>query len=136
MFLMPELEEQYRDARVAAAVCVRFQGPFTGKLVLKVSGDLLPTLAANILGEEEPPAKRLQHDALGEIANVICGNALPAIAGSKAIFQIDAPQLVENVDSPNGAGGANTESSMTNVHLTLEQGRADLQLFIDGKAAI
>ena len=134
MLPTPELEEQQQDAPVEAAVSVEFWGPFNGKLVLKICGGLLSTLAINMLGEEELPTEQLQRDALGEIANVICGNVLPAIAGSKNdSFKLSAPQTVEAGDSPDGAS---PEPPVAEAHIGMEQGRADVLLFVNNKTVL
>ena len=125
MFPEPELEEENPLVEPEASVSVEFWGPFNGRLVVTVCGGLLPALAANMLGEEAPPSELQQYDALGEISNVICGNVLPAIAGSKAVFHIGAPQRLQNPETPDRG------SPEAKVHLALDQGRADLFLFID-----
>ena len=130
MLPTPELEEQQRDAPVEAAVSVEFWGPVNGKLVLKICGGLLSTLAINMLGEEELPTEQLQRDALGEIANVICGNVLPAIAGSKDIFKLSAPQTVDSADSPDGDSA---ESTVAEAHIGIDEGRADVLLFMSNE---
>jgi len=121
-FLLPtaEVDEEQRNAQAEAAVSVDFRGPFSGKLLMRVYGGLLPILAANMLGEEDAPPKSLQYDALGEIANVICGNVLPGIAGSKEFFHVSAPRMTENIDLPPAA----------EVQVGFGLGRADLLLFI------
>ncbi|HEY7494867.1 MAG TPA: chemotaxis protein CheX, partial [Candidatus Tectomicrobia bacterium] len=89
-FLFPdsELQELQRHATVDVAVRVAFSGPFRGYLLIKVCGGLLPMLAANMLGQANAPPEEQQHDALGEVANVVCGNLLPRIAGAKEVFQL------------------------------------------------
>jgi len=124
VFTTPELSEQQRSAPTDAAVSVAFRGPFSGRMVLQVSKDLLPTLAANMLGEDEPPSERWQRDALCEIANVICGNALPVIAGAKEVFHLSAPQFIEGAPE-------NGEKPAAEAHVGLEEGRADVLLFLD-----
>lgn len=76
---------------------VSFSGPFQGGLLLLISTAALPELAANMLGldEEETPPDDQQKDALREALNVICGNLLPRIGGADAVFDIDAPTLLE-----------------------------------------
>ncbi len=125
-FLLPtlEIDEDQRNAQVEAAVSVDFEGPFSGKLLMRVCGGLLPILAANMLGEEEAPPKSLQYDALGEIANVICGNVLPRIAGLKDFFHVSAPRMVDSSDVP----------PVAEVQVGLGEGRADLLLFISDPA--
>lgn len=122
----PEINEQQLNAQVEAAVSVEFKGPFSGKLMVKVCGGLLPTIAANMLGEEKVPSERLQHDALKEIANVICGNMLPSIAGSKEMFHVSPPQMAESTES----------LPVAEVQVGLDHGRADLLLFISGYPAL
>lgn len=108
-FVLPsaEISDGQRGAPWAAAVEIDFRGPWVGSLVLAVAGDLLPTLVANMLGEDHPCSAEAQHDALGEIGNVICGNVLPAIAGPQAIFNLQPPRLVD----PARAAGAGTAAT-------------------------
>ena len=122
----PEIDEQQLNAQVEAAVSVEFEGPFSGKLLVKVCGGLLPTIAANMLGEENTPSENQQYDALGEIANVICGNMLPCIAGSHEVFHVNPPEMAEFTDLP----------PVAEVQVGLGQGRADLLLFISRYPAL
>ncbi len=122
----PEIDEEQMNAPVEAAVSVDFQGPFSGRLLVKVCGGLLPVIAANMLGEEEAPSRSQQYDALGEIANVICGHMLPGIAGSKDLFHVSPPKMAESADSP----------PMAEVQVGLGAGRADLLLFVSRYPAL
>jgi len=122
----PEMDEQQLNAQIEASVSVDFEGPFSGKLLLKVYGGLLPIIAANMLGEEEAPSQSQQYDALGEIANVICGHMLPGIAGSKDIFHVNPPKLADSTDLP----------PVAEVQLGLGLGRADLLLFVSRYPAL
>ena len=122
----PEIDEQQLNAQVEAAVSVDFEGPFSGKLLVRICGGLLPIITANMLGEEDIPSKNLQYDALGEIANVICGNMLPGIAGSKDVFHVSAPIMAESIDSP----------PVAEVQVGLGLGRADLLLFVSRYSAL
>lgn len=127
MFPTQEIEKHQQNARVEAVMSVEFCGLFSGHMVVKICGDILPSIAANMLGEEDPPSERRQRDALGEIANVICGNMLPEIAKPKeGVFHIGAPQIIEITDSP----GGDTDSPVAEVQIGLDQGRADLLLFV------
>ena len=118
----PEIDEQQLNAQVEATVSIDFDGPFSGNLLVRICGGLLPLLAANMLGEEETPSKSLQYDALGEIANVICGNMLPGIAGAKNVFHVNPPRIAESPDLP----------PVAEVQVGLGTGRADLLLFVSG----
>ncbi len=56
-FLLPtqEIDEQQLNAQFEAAVSVNFEGPFSGKLLVRVCGGLLPIIATNMLGEADVP---------------------------------------------------------------------------------
>jgi hypothetical protein len=99
---------------------VAFHGPVEGRLVLSISGNVLPSMVANMLGEEGAPGPEVMEDALGELANVICGNVLPGIAGGQETFHLDPPR-------PMAVGGA---SPSAEVHVGLGPGRADVLLFV------
>lgn len=126
-FLLPA--EQMGDAQAALpvdrAVRVRFSGPFSGRLVLKVSKGLPAALAANMLGEDAPPDAGAQSDALKEAANVICGNFLPDIAGPKEIFRLDAPELIDAA-----AGEAGLVAS-ARAELGVEDGRCEVEFYTE-----
>jgi chemotaxis protein CheY-P-specific phosphatase CheC len=82
----------------AATGChVTFNGPSQGELLLIISNAAMPELASNMLGmdEEEAPPEDQQKDALQEALNVICGNLLPKIGGTEAVFDIQAPKIIE-----------------------------------------
>jgi len=65
---------------------VDFTGRFTGGMELALSASVLAELAANMLGAEEGTTLSAdeQRDALRELANVVCGNLLPAIRRRRA----------------------------------------------------
>lgn len=123
LFSNEEVAPEQRIAEPDGVVSVAFQGPFNGRLVLRVCGDILPGIAANMLGENEPPSLEMQQDVLGELGNVVCGNALPLIAGRTEVFHLSAPSIV--YDSVTDA------AATAQTQIGLEQGRADLLLFID-----
>ena len=102
---------------------VDFRGPFAGRLEVGVTASLLPTIAANMLGQDEPPPLAEQHDALCELANVICGNLLPEIAGSGPVFTLGAPRL----DST----GVSDKPLAAEVDMAFDEGTARLRLFVD-----
>jgi len=84
------------------AVEVSFSGPSSGLLWLEVSPQVLPTMTASMLAMDGVPGRVLQMDALGELANVVCGNVLPALAGSRAAFTLGHPEPA-NGPGPEGA---------------------------------
>ena len=94
LFASDTLTEEQEAAVASTTVRVRFRGPLSGALELRVTDALLPQIAANMLGFMDEPPAQLQQDAMGELANVICGNVLPDVAGPSAVFDLEAPAAV------------------------------------------
>jgi CheY-specific phosphatase CheX len=119
---------------LAHAVRVAFTGPTTGALVLAVSDDVATALAASMLGLDADAVQadvRLRQDALGEVANVICGNVLPLVAGRAAVFHLGAPEAIAVPDGrPSDAHPASYAES-----LLVEQGCAELVLHLEAPLA-
>ncbi len=94
LFLKRKSGEITYDSAVAASVS--FAGPFSGNLIMVVSGQILPELTGNMLGVDDNAETTLEqrHDALKELINVICGNLLPTIAGKHSIFNVNAPVIL------------------------------------------
>lgn len=115
-----------------AAASVSFAGAFSGVLVMQMSDDALPELAANMLGlaDDEETTPDQQHDALKEALNVICGNLLPAIAGSQAVFNIDPPRIVRAAQAEKQSHDGSPDCR---VRLALESGQCELMLFTEGR---
>ena len=130
LFPETELTDEQAAAPLDVAVLVNFRGPEPGRLLLRASECILPTIAANMLGAEQSGATPLQRDALGELANVICGNVLPAIFGADAIFHLDAPRLIE----PGYMPVRDDDHPAARVHFGVENGRTEALLFLFGNA--
>lgn len=118
----PSLEEH-----ALSTVQVGFAGAYAGGLELSLSKPALAELAANMLGvmEGEPLGEEQQQDALKELANVICGNILPVLAGDTAEFSIDAPVSVP-AERPAWAVPAAC------CHLSLDNGVCRVRMRVDG----
>ncbi|MBI3658731.1 MAG: chemotaxis protein CheX [Acidobacteria bacterium] len=125
-FASPELDDTQKQAITDTAVCVSFQGPLRGRLVVTVCAGLLPVLTANMLGQDVIPNMAQQYDALGELANVICGNLLPNIACPEALFNVHAPEVLTS----NHEGITSYGPSTATAQVGLDIGRADLLLFL------
>ncbi len=131
MLLNEELTKEQREAKSEASVMITFDGPFTGRLEVTVYGAVTKKLVSNISGSEEISSDILSLDALGEIANVICGNVLPRIAGSKEIFHLTSPQSLDTVSKSQTGAGLDL---LADAKLGLEDGRAEINLFVDQTA--
>jgi chemotaxis protein CheY-P-specific phosphatase CheC len=129
-FIFAESEDdldQFSDAE-RITVSADFTGPWPGTLVMEFGVEGLAELSANMLGldEDETISEEEQRDALKEALNIICGNVLPAIAGSEAVFNISSPQVSE------GAYAGDTAAATAVARLTLDEGFIVLYLFSDG----
>ena len=123
------------DAPLTHAVRVTFAGPCAGVLDVAVSDDVAVALAANMLGLD-PEAVRadagVRHDAVGELANVVCGNVLPLVAGREAVFHLAAPAVRALSDATTARAGA---IALTET-LGVDGGRAVLTLVLDDPAPL
>ncbi len=94
-FFMPVPDEP-EDADVSTKMTlVRFSGFTDGGFYIKLPDSALPVLAQNILAEDDIPIEQ-QLDALKEVANVICGNILPQLAGKDKQYRLSAPEIVDD----------------------------------------
>lgn len=131
-FMLPsrELTPAQSAAPPEAAATVRFDGPVAGALTIYLFGGVLAALAANMLGSDDAPEPALQRDALGELANVICGTVLPAVGGADADFHLAAPRVTDSAETSFDAALALSESSMARAVLAMDDGRAEIHLFV------
>ena len=134
-FALPDLpEDEIEQARAVAVACkVQFTGLFSGEMCFQADEHLARIMAANMLGidENDPDAAQKRKDAVGEILNMICGNFLPLVAGTRAEFKIGAPvEIPEEVFDDLVAH--HPEELLTDTELSLEGGcRARLALLLD-----
>lgn len=126
LFADGEPSESQAAAAVEGVARVAFTGPREGVLEVRVAGEVLRSLAVNMLGTDDLTDDELALDALGEVANVICGNVLPEIAGSAAIFDLRAPL----VTAGNGDTLSPVPEPATRLSVGIDEGRADLALCV------
>lgn len=130
MLAMPPEDEAPLEGTVLTVV--EFSGPFAGCLVLGAVPELLTPLAGNMLGlVEEAPATAEEEDALRELANVICGNLLPAIAGTEAVFRVHSPVLLPAGERYVAGDGLTLAAR---VRSCLDEGAAEVELWLDQPA--
>ncbi len=132
MFASPYTPENSTEEDPDLGVSVSFSGPFSGTLGMKVSGEVLSEIAVNMLGVDSEDEITLEdkNDALKETINVFCGNILPAIGGKSAVFDIGAPEIVPECEDMKVKQG---EQPVSDVKLSLDEGRCDLVLFVKGE---
>jgi hypothetical protein len=130
-FLMPQSDRGQEPLSSCAGACVGFKGPFSGCLLVLLSPDVLPMLSSNMLGQAESSDETLEQDAFREIANVICGNALPAVFGVKESFLLAAPIIFPKSDSfPIDSN----YGRIAQVSVPFDCGQADVILYAEDKA--
>ena len=109
-FLFAEPGAQAADADADAppptfVATVAFEGAHSGALTVEFPARLMPVLAANVLGEDDSPSDETQRDALGELANIICGNVLPAFdPGGK--YSLGPPSVAKGAPAAFDASAA------------------------------
>jgi len=128
-FLLPMQGDPASTDGQQAWAFVAFSGPFSGRVAVGCPRQMLVPLAANMLGDGDVPALGQQLDALREVANVVCGNLLPAIAGTQAVFRMEAPHVVQ------GGLPALSDQPVARAHLQLHEGWAQVLLYMDAAPA-
>lgn len=78
-------------------VSLNFDGAHTGQTILIVPKDLCGEFAMNMLGcePEECASEEIRIDAGKEIANMVTGQLLTELFGTKAVINLSAPDAVE-----------------------------------------
>lgn len=124
LFTDPEPSEEQAAVKFALRSRVGFAGPMHGHLVLRMSGDVVGVLAENMMGGDAIDDPELERDAFGELTNVVCGNLLPALAGERAVFDLEAPDVraVEHDSGPEPTAV---------VTVGVEEGRAEVALYLE-----
>jgi CheY-specific phosphatase CheX len=124
------LSDEQSVAPVDVAMSISFSGPLSGRFVLRASSEILPGIAENMLGADGVEVLSMQRDALGELANVMCGNLLPLIGGVRSVFVLSAPQeYVPGNDTQRCVPAARAS-------VGIEGGRAVAQLLLSEDSSI
>ena len=135
-FMLPMLPEDMSERSDEShsrtwAVSVGFSGQVNGNVMLVAQEEVLPQLAANMLGlpEDGPEASPdQQQDALMELTNVICGNLLTEIWGPEAACTLSPPRLLGQEQCPEAVCDL---PSVAAAGLHLCEGGMELALFVD-----
>lgn len=125
MYPMPELGDSQKKMKREATVEVKYIGNRSGSLRIETRGALLSAVSANILGIEASVSKN-KKDALGEIANIICGNIVPYLGRGTKGYKIEAPRILRQNQL-----AQKKKNPLCEISLNFEEGRADITLFVD-----
>jgi hypothetical protein len=127
MYAVPELNEIQKDLKPEAAAEVRYKDGYTGKLVVETRGGLFSAIAANILSNDNP-TPRQKKDALGEIANIICGNVVTCLGRSRQGYKIASPVFLSK---SNIGKEEKKRKPLSEITLNFNEGRVDVKFFVD-----
>jgi CheY-specific phosphatase CheX len=131
MYPAPELKDIQKNLKLEAAAEVKYKGNYTGKLLIETRGDLLSAIAGNILSNDFPNPQQ-KNDALGELANIICGNIVPYLGRGGQGYKIESPHSLNKKElSEKKKQG----KPLAKVTLNFNQGRADIKFYVDGDFA-
>ena len=113
-------------------VTVAFDGRVRGRLIIETTSAVAAALAENMLGEERPGARVLATDALGEVANVVCGNVLAALVPDDGPFALSAPRAHRAGEHTS----SDEESPCASTELEVESGWVSVRLLMAAPAAV
>ena len=132
MYQEPELKDAQKNLPLEAASEVKYRSDdFTGKLLIETRGGLFSAIATNILSNDDPITQQ-KKDALGEIANIICGNVVPSLGGGGREYKIEPPRSLNKDDLLKEEW---QEEPVAEITLNFNDGRADIKLFMDDYSA-
>jgi CheY-specific phosphatase CheX len=83
-------------------VAVDFSGDGEGTLHVTLPDSMIATITSNMLGEDGPLPLEQQYEAVCELANIVCGNVLPRVAGERAVFDLATPRVIATMDASLG----------------------------------
>jgi CheY-specific phosphatase CheX len=117
------------DSPEDIAVVLELQPASRGTVILHFPAGTAGALAGRILsGAEDSPDRTLIEDCMGEIANVVAGQAKALLAGTPRQFSFALPRV-------GGGGPVESRPGIGNVHSAVficELGEFGLELLIDG----
>ncbi len=124
-FLIPEPDGDRSPGSETVSAQVTFHGPFSGTLAIVAEKDLAEEIARLTGGDDTPEDEQIQ-DVIGEMANLLCGNALPEIAGDNEEFVLDAPAPYSQ--------GEETGDQAAVIDLTFDEGAVRISMHAEPEA--
>ena len=133
LFSSPQEENKGLISNSMAA-SISFKGPFSGRLVMKMSALAVLELSANMLGiDEDKVTIEQQSDAIKETINIICGNLLPVIGGNQVEFNINSPEIISELRDEERIPENNDKGRpLALAKLIIDDEPYELYLFVDG----
>jgi len=132
MYPSPELKDIQKNLKPEAAAAVKYRGNYTGKLLVETRGALLSAIATNILSNDLSDSRQ-KDDALGELANIICGNIVPYLGRGGKGYKIESPKSLNRKQLLEEKKQGKPVAKLT---LNFDQGRADIKFYVDGNFSV
>jgi len=84
------------------AATMTFRGAAAGRVSMRVSSEMLDTIANNLLEPSEDATEQAQRrtDVLKEMLNMVCGNLLTEYFGAEPVFDLSPPEVLGGSDLP------------------------------------
>jgi hypothetical protein len=92
-FTSPEAFLDERPAEAALEACCAFHGPSSGVVGVAVSARAVRRFVEALLLPDPRAAGITSEDFVSELANIVCGNAVPQIFGRNAAHVLSPPRL-------------------------------------------
>lgn len=128
MSMPDEVTEPRRDGEPPrAAIEIGFSGPFSGSVVLRAYGSLLDEIASTMTAADGTVDDDTIGDALGEIANVVCGNLLPELVDAHLEFDVHPPMRI-------APAAADSQSPSAAISLDFLDGRVECEVTLAHEA--
>jgi chemotaxis protein CheX len=115
-------EEGYRKKGLAAVVV--FKGQIEGRIILDMDPSAAAKVAAILAGTEVDPGEAIVTEAVGELANMVIGNAVTQLNDRGFQFKVFPPQIL--VQEQGEKAGHDSEATVLrfqtpagNVHLNI-----------------
>jgi chemotaxis protein CheX len=115
-------EDGYRKKGLAAVVT--FKGQIEGRIILDMDPSAAAKVAEILAGTEVDPAETIVSEAVGELANMVIGNAVTQLNDRGFSFKVFPPQLfsqeqAEKAGQDSEATILRFETPSGNVHLSI-----------------
>ncbi|MBP3191926.1 chemotaxis protein CheX [Natronogracilivirga saccharolytica] len=123
-FEVEETEKMEESGSVVSVV--NFDGASHGGMILRASRDLVDAIADNMLGSDDATEEQ-KHGALCEIANIICGNVVPAFSDGEEISYIRPPRIAAPGEQPHSLFDSMNHSETVRIHL--DEGSAEISVY-------
>ncbi len=124
------VEKQIGEAKSEVSVIISFVGAVSGAFVLKCSKKFAAAIASQMLGMEVGEESDDMKDAVGELLNMVVGNAKTYYASKKEGFKISVPSTVIGEDYVVHIK-ANNGNKMTCINFKCDNNDLSIEIYLN-----